>query len=121
MGVMQLGTVGSYITLYPDYKYSNVLNLQREDVRTKTGNLYTYIQQGTHRQIKIPESWVSSMNKNLVNSWWQTAANLRFIEDNDYPSSYYTVRILGKEESYQSFVMPYFNIFFEGEIILETI
>lgn len=121
MGNMQLGTVGSYITLYPDYTFSNALNIQREDVRTKYGSLYTYIQQGTHRIIRIPETWVSSMNKNLVNSWWQTGTNLRFIEDNSNPSSYYTVRIMGIEEAYQTYVKPYFQQFNSGELILETI
>lgn len=121
MGDMKLGPVGSYITLYPDFRFSNALNLRREDVRTKQGNLYTYIQQGTYRQIRIPESWVGSLNKSLANSWWQSGTTLRFIEDDTYASSYFEVRIMGSEEPYQTYVRPYFQIFFEGEITLETI
>jgi hypothetical protein len=37
-----------------------------------------------------------------------------------YPA-YYDVRIVGMQEPFQSFIKPYFQTYYEGEVILETI
>lgn len=121
MGDMQLGPVSSYITLLPDYNFTEALTLtEREDIRTKSGALFTYIK-GSHRKFNIPETWVSSLSRSLVNSWWETGQDLRFIPNNDFVSSFHTVRIMGDEEPYQSFIQPYFNTYWAGEIVLETV
>ncbi len=121
MGVMQLGPTGSYINLSPEYDFREIKTLQRADIRTKEGSLFTYIYNGRHTEFKIPESWVNSSQRSLVNSWWETATNLEFIRDSDFPSSLENVRIMENKEPYQKFIRPYFKIFYEGRITLETI
>lgn len=120
MGSIKIGPVGSYITLNPGYDFSATKVLDRQDVRVKDGSLYTYIQ-GSHRRFNIPETWVASYNRSLVNSWWESAADLRFIEDDTFPASYFTVRVMGDEEPYQTYVEPYYKQFFKGELVIETI
>lgn len=121
MSTAQLGPTGSYINLYPNYDYEFIKTLERQDVRTKAGNLYTYVDSGNWYSFKLPLSWVNSSDRSLVNSWWENATDLLFFENSDQSSVYYNVRIVGKEEPFNSFVRPYFQIYYEGEIVLETI
>jgi len=57
----------------------------------------------------------------IVNSWFSTGTNLRFIEDDTYANSYFDVRIVGTSEPYNKFIAPYFRQFYSGEIVIETI
>lgn len=123
MGERQLGPVGSYITLTDkmDYRYEFAETLDRKDIRTKQGQLYTYIGQGNWRRFRLPMSWVSSSDRSLINSWWKTGTDLLFFEDSDQTSVFFDVRIVGVQEPFQSFVKPYFQTYYQGEVILETI
>ena len=121
MGDIQLGPVGSYITLHPTWDYESAKHIDKIDVRVTQGPLYTYIGQGSFRRIVAPESYVSSLNRTLVNSWWETGTQLRFIEDSDYASSYYSVRIIGDTEPYPSYAEHYYLQYWRGELVLETV
>lgn len=119
---MMLGVPGSYIELTPDYSYTFTKVVDRQDIRTKQGGLYTYLGQGSYRKFSLPLSWVSTADRAQVNSWWETATELQWKENGlDFPSSLYTVRITGGEEPFQTFVEPYFQVQFSGTIILETV
>jgi len=122
LGDIKLGPVGSYVTLtnIAGYGYRFAETIDRKDIRTK-GQLYTYIQNGSWHKLKIPASYVNSADRSLINSWWKTATNLLFFEDSDQTSTYHTVRIMGVQEPFQSFVRPYFRTYYAGEIILETV
>lgn len=127
MGEIQLGPVNSLIPLTPGFGFEQALTLvNRQDQRVKEGQLYTYIENGTFRRFTVPWSWVSSSERSLVNSWWQSGQDLRFLLDSSFTNSFFTVRVMGDEEPFQSFVRPYgigdsgSQPFYDGEIILET-
>ena len=111
-----------YVSLRPGYNYENAKVLQnRINHRTRSGGLYTYIGDGSHRRITLPLRWVTPLQRSIINSWWETGLDLTYAEDGDYMSrSGETVRIVGVEEPFQSFVAPYFQTQYAGEIILET-
>ena len=102
MGDILLGVANSsYVTLtnYAGYGYSFTENLDKQDIRTKGGTLYTYITpSSTYNTFKIPLSFVNSSDRSQIKSWFSTATDLRFIEDDSFPNSFYTVRIMGKKD-----------------------
>lgn len=122
MGNIQLGPVGSYITVNPTYEseFIDILS-NRQDLRTRAGNLYSYIEGASYRQITLPLQWIDATNRSLINSWWKSGSNLRFIENSDAPSSYHTVRITNEEEPLTSYVAPYFQQYWQGELVMETV
>lgn len=124
MGNMLLGVANSsYVTLNvgATYGYTFTNNLDKHDIRTKGGSLYTYITaNGNFRTFKIPLTYVISADRAQVNSWFETATDLRFIEDDDFPNSYYTVRIVGRTDPFRKFLKPYYRQRYEGEIVIET-
>lgn len=127
MGDIQLGPVNSLITLTPNFGFEQALTLvNRQDQRVKEGQLYTYTDNGVYRRFTLPWSWVSSSERSLVNSWWGSGQDLRFLMDSSFSGSFFTVRIMEVEEPLQGFVRPY-GIgesggapLYQGELILET-
>jgi len=121
---VQLGPVNSLITLTPNWNFEQALTfVSRQDQRTKTGDLYTYIETGRFRRFTIPWSYVNSSQRTLVNSWWETGLDLFLTVD----VNSYAVRIMGNEEPFQSFVRPYGpdgisgTVLYDGEIVVETL
>ena len=110
----------NYIELPTTYEYSATENLTRKDVRTKAGNLYSYIEPGSFRRFTLPLMHVNSAERSLINSWWATGSELRFVEDSTYPFSFSNVRIVGESEPLTKFMRPYNNEY-EGELVLETV
>ena len=102
MGSMLLGVPNSSYIVIGDnagygYKFEN--QLDKYDIRTKGGELYTYVlPQSTFQKFEIPMTFVTSTKRAQVNSWFITATDLRFIEDDGFPNSYYSVRIVGSWE-----------------------
>jgi hypothetical protein len=124
MGNMLLGVANSsYVTLsnIAGYGYTFTENLDKVDIRTKGGTLFSYITPAsTYQSFKIPMSLVTSSDRAQINSWFTTATNLRFIEDDDFPNSYYNVRITGRTDPFNKFPVPYFRQYYDGEIVIET-
>ena len=124
MGDMLLGVANSsYVTLNvgATYGYTFTNNIDKHDIRTKGGDLYTYITAGGNfRRFRVPMTYVLSADRAQVNSWFETGTDLRFIEDDSFANSYYTVRITGKTDPFTKFTKPYFRQRYEGEIIIET-
>ena len=114
----------SYIALdtMADYGYNFTENQDKYDLRTKGGKLFSYVTPaGKFNTFRIPLRFVNSSDRSLINSWFSTATDLRFIEDNTFATSYYTVRITGKTDPLNKFVEPYFRQFYDGELVLETV
>jgi hypothetical protein len=122
---MLLGLANSsYISLdtTAGYGYDFAEELDKYDIRTKGGKLFTYITPaGAFTTFKIPLRFVNSSDRSVINSWFVTGTDLRFIEDNTFANSFYTVRITGKREPLTKFVEPYFRQFYDGELVLETV
>jgi len=124
MGDILLGVPNSsYVTLTDEagYGYNFSTQLNKKDLRTRTGKLYTYITPAsTYQQFKIPLTYVASSTVSQINSWFETATDLRYIEDDSFPNSYYSVRIVGTTSPMTMFNKPYFRTYYSGEIVLET-
>ena len=114
----------SYIILdeLAGYGYDFSETLDKQDIRTRGGSLFSYITPaGSFHRFKIPMRFVNSSDVSLINSWFTTATDLRFIEDNTFTTSYYTVRITGRVSPFTKFVQPYFRQFYDGQLVIETI
>lgn len=117
----QLGPVGSYISfsIKYDYQYTRQA-VVKSIVHGKQGS-GGITSQGSFHGFSFMLNTVTSSQKSLVNSWWTTSTDLRFIEDTTFPSSFYDVRIVNQESLFQEFRPPYFDVYFTGEVLLETI
>jgi hypothetical protein len=114
----------SYITLdeVAGYGYQFDTSFDKKDIRTKGGSLFTYITPASKFQtFTLPMTYVASSDVSLINSYFATATDLRFIEDDTFPNSFYTVRITGMTAPFNKFLKPYFRQFYAGTITLETI
>ena len=118
---MKLGPTGSYITIEPTYNYEQIETLDRKDLRSKEGGLFTYLAPGSFTKFKIPLSWVNSSDRALVNSWWRTGTNVEFVPDTAVSSTFFTCRVMDNKEPFRKFVEPYYQTFYQGKIILETV
>jgi hypothetical protein len=109
------------IDLSVGYDYKSIRTLDRILARNLGGSLRIYTGPGSHRKFHLPASWVSSKDASSVNSWWQTGADLKLIENDDYPNSFYSVRIVGNEQPLNQYQGAYFGEFLIGELNLETV
>jgi hypothetical protein len=124
MGNFKLGPattfIGSYITLNPEYDYAFPEIKDQVDHRSLSGVLFSY-KFNIIKKFEIPESFVNSSNRSLVNSWWSDNTELALFEDFPDIGSGWKVRIINKEEPYPQFERPYFLTQHKGTLMLETI
>ena len=117
MGDVLLGIPNSSYIIFSDiagYGYNFIHNVDKKDMRTKGGKLFTYVTAtGNFTRFSLPTTYVSSSDVSIINSW--------FIESDDFPNSYYTVRITGKVQPFTSFNKPYFRQFYKGSVVIETV
>ena len=119
---MKLVGPGSYtVELSPSFAYERVKQVERAHHRSRAGALHTYLTPGGFTRFKLPLTWVGSADRDTVTSWWKTGADLSYTEETAEPFSYHSVRVVGVEEPFQSFVEPYYQTYYAGEVILETI
>ena len=114
----------AYITIGESatYGYTFEQTFDKKDIRTKGGKLFTYITPaGSFRRFRIPMTFVASSDLIIINSYFATCTNLRYIEDDTFPNSFYEVRITGMTEPFTQFIKPYFRQHYAGEVIIETI
>lgn len=109
------------LDINPGYDSEFVKVIPRVDNRTFTGALKTYIGKGSIKRWRYPLTWVDSMSRGLINSWWETGASLTLVEDSTSTNSGIPVKIMGVEEPFTSFEKPYQGVYYRGEIILETL
>ena len=135
-----LGPINSYIDIasHMGYDYNFAENIICNHVRTKKGQLYSYLHPSTFTKYTIPITWVNSEYRSLINSWWKSKTSLYFYDDfqagtewdseiewdteiewDSEPSN--SMRIVNIQEPMQNFIKPYFRIYYQGKIVLETI
>lgn len=121
MSTMKLGpTSATLITVEPDYGYTFAKVKNEIQKRSQSGKLFLY-RFSIHDQFELPISWINSSDRSLVNSWWTSNVALQFYEDVDtHPNSLFNVKIVSDSESFQNFIKPYQNQFYQGTILLET-
>ena len=110
----------AYIDLPAQYDYRAGEVLDRRDARALHGALTTYIEPTGFRRFTIPLTHVTSLERSLINSWWSSGSELRFVEDNTYPFSFTAVRLVGDNTPVTKVVQPYADQY-SGEIVLETV
>lgn len=118
LGLAATDVASLEIDLIPSYGYEFTGVLDKIDVRTH-GGLYSK-KINSYTSFVIPEDWVTVNQRSVVNSWWSTGTNLKFIENHTYASSFYLVRIVGDEEPYQQYRYPNYDTLRTGELLLET-
>lgn len=84
--------------------------------RTRTGKRFHY-RWGKFRRWSVPVQYVNSEFKSVVNSWWDSNAALKWMEEGG--TEVYSVRIVNEEKPIGGFVKPYQDQF-TGLIELET-
>ena len=113
--------VRGYAQLAPGWDYERVTARNRTDDRTRAGALYTTLNPGGFTRFRLPLSWVSSLDRSIVTSWWKSGAELLYAEDDTFPFSCHNVRIMGLEEPFQTSMEPHYQAYYAGEIVLETV
>jgi hypothetical protein len=114
----------SYITLddIAGYGYQFEKEFDKKDIRTKGGALFTYVTPASkYHKFTLPLTYVSSSDVSLINSYFETGTDLRFIEDDTFANSFFEVRITGMTAPFTKFMQPYFRQLYAGTITLETI
>ena len=120
LGLPNSGYVTLDDTAQYGYEFSRVLD--KKDIRTTGGKLFTYIvPDGQFRRFTIPATFVNSSDRSVINSFFVTGTDIRFIEDDTFANSFFTVRIVGIEEPFQNYVKPYFRQLYQGTITLEEV
>lgn len=118
LGLAATDTASLEMDLTPSYDYAFTTEADKIDKRTHGGLFSKNVSDFT--QFIIPEAWVGVTQRSIVNSWWSTATNLKFVENHTNANSFYLVRIVGDEEPYQSFRKPSYDTLRVGELVLET-
>jgi len=134
------------ICLKPEFDYYKGKKKVEKNIRTKSGKLYTY-KLGTYDYIKFTLDYVSAQNASIINSWWDSNAELLLftgmqgssrsmllesgwtallengggilLEDSpDYISGVNSVMIISKKTPLTKKRKPYFG-YYKGKILLE--
>jgi hypothetical protein len=100
------------IQLNATYAYHGKQVVDRTDHRT-SHQAYTYIFE-SWKEWDIPETWVNSWSRSVINSWQATNAQLRLLEHSSNPTAYEIVEILNKEHPYQNYQDNMYLTYFTG-------
>jgi hypothetical protein len=111
---------GTGVTLEPtfDYRFNEV---QEKSInRTITGVLGTFVNSPGFTRFEVPISFISSSDRAVVNSWYNSTSTLQFSEDQGV-SDVTTVRIMGEVEPFPQYADPYEFIEYAGMLVLESV
>ena len=100
----------------PEYDYEEGAEKQESSHRSMTGRLYKY-KWGSFRSFKFSTQFVNSSFMSIVNSWWESNTELKFMKTNG--TEVYSVRIENRETPIRQVIEPYDDLF-KGRIELET-
>ena len=79
LGLPNSGYVTLDDTAQYGYEFSRVLD--KKDIRTTGGKLFTYIvPDGQFRRFTIPATFVNSSDRSVINSFFVTGTDIRFID-----------------------------------------
>lgn len=108
------------IDLKPNYDYRFAIRQNRNEIRTKSGQLYTYAKK-THKRFILPESAVDSEHVNKIRSWQSSGTTIKFYKGILESGNFDLVRVVGKDDPFAKFYKPYHPLLYEGTIVIETI
>lgn len=107
---------GTDVTIEPEFDFREAKRKQETRHRTQGGREYVY-KWGNYTTWRFSVEYVNSSFRAIVNSWWDSNADLLFMHDTDLVVS--SVRLLGTREPISGFVRPYDDLF-KGTIELGT-
>ena len=114
----QLGIDSSTaVTIQPNFDYSDGKKQIRSDHRTKGGKAYSY-KWGDYRQITFSTAYVPASTAALVNSWWDSKAELLWFITVGGVTEVQSVMLMNEETPLQERSFPYVDRY-QGEIRLE--
>lgn len=105
------------IDIDPEYDFKDG-GQKIEDVhRAKSGAQYRYLW-GSYEKIEFSLMYVNSSDAYTINNWWDTNADLKFMEVN-VAASEVQVHVTNRNKPIDKNIKPYRNQF-KGKVILET-
>lgn len=104
------------VTITPEFDFKDSASKVESRHRTRAGDEYVY-RWGGFRTLKMKVKFVDSSFKAVVNSWWDSNADLLFMEEGGTDVT--SVHITNKSQPIDGFVKPY-NDLFQGTIDLGT-
>lgn len=104
------------VTVEPEWNYKERDKKIESRHRTRTGAEYVY-KWGGYQAVKFKVSYVDSSFKAIVNSYWNSNADLLWMEEGSSVVS--SVHVVGKSNPINAFNKPY-NDTFKGVIELAT-
>jgi len=105
------------VTLYPEYDLKLGEKQVRNEHRSRSGKLYLY-KWSDYEHIEFSLNWLPSSDAALVNSWWDSNAELLFFVNSGTATAVHSVMILNEDTPLQQFNQPYTD-YYRGRILLE--
>jgi len=103
----------------PGYRKPGIQN--RLNARALLGTLYDY-KVFNKKYYSVPMDFVNLTDKNTIVGWFENRTTLTFYPDYDSnPGTYYSVKIMNKNNPLDSFAGPNWETFFRGTLELEEI
>lgn len=106
------------ITLYPEYNLDINTSQERTDHRAKDGTLYQY-RWSQYRTYDLDLQWVPSSDAALVNSWFESNADLIFFINSGGSTAATAVRIMNDTRPFSELNAPYTD-YYQGALSLEA-
>jgi hypothetical protein len=106
------------IQLYPEYDYKDTGKIIETRHRTQGGNLYQY-KWSDYDSFNFSLNYVSEANASIINSLWESRAELLFFVTSSTATDVYSVMLMNNEKPLTGFNKPY-DTYRKGKLILET-
>lgn len=106
------------IQLYPEYDYKDNEKIIESKHRTLSGKAYNY-KWGEYERFEFSLNYVTEANALIVNSWWNSRAELLYFVTSDSTTDVYSVMIMNNENPLSGYNKPY-DTYRKGKIILES-
>lgn len=106
------------IQLYPEYDYKDNAKLVETRHRTLSGKQYQY-KFGSYENFAFSLNYVSEANASIINSWWDSRAELLFFVTSGSTTDVYSVMINNKDNPLDGYNKPY-DTYRKGKMILES-
>ena len=111
-------TSATAIQLRPEYDYSDGKKIIESRSRTPVGTQYSY-KWGDYEQFEFSLNYVSEANASIINSWWDSRAELLFFVTSGSSTDVYSVMIANTDKPLDGYNKPY-DSYRKGKITLET-
>lgn len=106
------------IQLYPEYDFGDDTKLIESRHRTLSGAQYSY-RWANYEHFEFSLNFVTQANASIINSWWDSRAELLFFVSSGGSTDVYSVMLMNNENPLDGFNKPY-DSYRKGKIILES-